>query len=53
MTDYVGKGVNVIMPYFGAPAHFEVEYHRKPAITPLVISLPGLVPYESDKAVPY
>ena len=41
------------MPFFGAPAHFEVEYHSKSTITPLVISLPGLVPYKSDKAVPY
>ena len=24
MTAYVEEGVNVIVPYFGAPAHFEV-----------------------------
>ena len=53
MTECVEEGVNVIVPCFGAPTHFEVEYHRKPAITPLVISLPGLVPYKSDKVVPY
>ena len=53
MTDYVEEGVNVIMPYFGAPAHFEVEYHSKPVITPLVISLPGHIAYKSDKVVSY
>ena len=30
-----------------------MEYHSKPAVTPLVISLPGPVPYKSDKVVPY
>ena len=52
-NDYVEEGVKVIVPCFGAPAHLEVEYHSKPIVTPLVISLPGLVPYESNKAVPY
>ena len=52
-TNYVEEGVNVIVPYFGAPTHLEVEYHRKPVVTPLLISLPGPVPYELDKAVPY
>ena len=37
MTDCIEEGVNVIVPCFGAPSHFEVEYHSKPAITPLVI----------------
>ena len=46
MTDYVKEGVNVIVPCFGAPSHFEVEYHNKSTITPLVISLPGPVPYK-------
>ena len=37
MTEYVEEGVNVIVPCFGAPTPFEVEYHGKPGITPLVI----------------
>ena len=53
MTDCFEEGVNVIVPCFGAPAHFKVEYHSKPTITPFVISLPGPVPYKSDKAIPY
>ena len=53
MTDCVEEGVNGIVPCFGAPTHFEVEYHSKSAITPLVISLLGHVLYKSDKAVPY
>ena len=53
MTDCVEEGVNAIVPCFGAPAHLEVEYHGKPAITPLVISFPGPIPYKSDKVVPY
>ena len=53
MTDCVEEGVNVIVPCFGAPAHFELEYHSKPAVTPLVISFPGPIPYKSDKVVPY
>ena len=44
MPDCVEEGVNVIVPYFDAPAHLEVEYHSKPALTPLVISLPGPIP---------
>ena len=47
------EGVNVIVPCFGSPTPFEVEYHSKPAIAPLVISLSGPVPYKSDKVVPY
>ena len=35
MTDCVEEGVNVIVPCFGAPAHLEVEYHSKPAVTPI------------------
>ena len=52
MTDCVEEGVNVIVPCFGASAHFEVEYYSKPVVTPLVISLSGPVPYKSDKVVP-
>ena len=44
MTDCVEEGVNIIVPCFGTPAHFEVEYHSKPAVTPLVISFPGPIP---------
>src|ERR1051325_7529847 len=46
--------VNVIIPYFNMPKCVEVEYNG-PRVTdsPLVICLPGLVPYDSDKAVPY
>ena len=32
-VDCVEEGVNVIVPCFGAPAHLEVEYHNKPAVT--------------------
>ena len=53
MTECVEEGVNVIVPCFGNPTPFEVEYHGKPAITPLVISLPGPVPYKLDKVIPY
>ena len=53
MIDCVEEGVNVIVPYFGAPAHLEFEYYSKPYVTPLVISLLGPIPYKSDKAVPY
>ena len=52
MTYCVEEGVNVIVSCFGAPTHFEVEYHSKLTITPLVISLPGPIPYKSDKVVP-
>ena len=52
IADYVEEGVNVIVPCFGAPAHLEVEYYSK-SLTPLVISLPGPIPYKSDKVVPY
>ena len=31
----------------------KLNYHSKPTISPLVISLPGPVPYKSDKVVPY
>ena len=33
MTDCVEEGVNVIVPCFGEPAHLEVEYYNKPAVT--------------------
>ena len=45
-ADCVEEGVNVIVPCFGAPAHLEVEYHSKLAVTPFVISLPGPIPYK-------
>ena len=44
MTECVEEGQNVIVPCFGAPSHFEVRYHGKQAITPLVISLRVLSP---------
>src|ERR1051325_8344354 len=46
--------VNVIIPYFNMPKRVEVEYNgpRVPD-SPLVICLPGPVPYNSDKAIPY
>ena len=53
MIDYVEEGVKIIVPCFGAPAHFEVEYHSNPVVTLLVISLPDPIPYKSDKVVPY
>ena len=53
MADCVEEGVNVIVPSFDAPAYLKVEYHSKPVVTPLVISLPGPIPYKSDKVVPY
>src|SRR4051812_32372227 len=46
--------VNVTVPHFNMPERMEVTYNRpKVPIAPLVICLPGPVPYDSDKAVPY
>ncbi|XP_058757379.1 uncharacterized protein LOC131630634 [Vicia villosa] len=45
--------VNVIEPYFEIPECVEVGYYGKAAVEPLVICLPGAVPYSSDRAVPY
>ena len=53
MFEYSKEGVNVVVPCFGVPAPINVEYHSKPVVAPVVICLPGLVPYKSDKVVPY
>ena len=53
MSEYSEEGVNVVVPCFGVPAPINVEYHSKPFVAPVVICLPGHVPYESDKAAPY
>ncbi|XP_058751635.1 uncharacterized protein LOC131624732, partial [Vicia villosa] len=45
--------VNVIEPCFEIPECVEIGYYGKAAVEPLVICLPGSVPYSSDKAVPY
>ena len=52
MSKYSEEGVNVIVSCFGVPAPIDIEYHSKPVIAPVVICLPGLVPYELDKVVP-
>ena len=41
----VNHDVNVIMPHFEMPKPVEIKYRSKLPITPLVISLPGPVPY--------
>src|SRR4051812_33682914 len=46
--------VNVIVPYFNMPERIEVTYNKpRIPVVPLIICLPGPVPYDSDKAVPY
>lgn len=45
--------VNAIIPVFNLPQPLEVSYTRRPAPEPLVICLPGPVPYVSDRSVPY
>ncbi|GAU51950.1 hypothetical protein TSUD_417330, partial [Trifolium subterraneum] len=46
--------VFVIIPEFDIPEHIEVAYNSQQSIvTPLVISLPGPMPYISEKAIPY
>src|SRR3954464_14353736 len=46
--------VNIIVPHFKMPERMEVTYNKpKVPIAPLIICLPGPVPYDSDKAVPY
>lgn len=46
--------VNVIVPQINAPKPIKVTYDsRNSSISPLVIHLPGLIPYSSDKDVPY
>ena len=46
MSKYSEEGVNVIVPCFGFPTPIEIEYHSKPAVSPVVIYLSGLVPYK-------
>ena len=41
------------MPCFSVPSHIKIEYNSKPVVALVVICLPGLVPYESDRVVPY
>ncbi|GAU51876.1 hypothetical protein TSUD_416610, partial [Trifolium subterraneum] len=50
-----GNGeVFVIIPEFDIPEHIEVAYNsQRSIVTPLVISLPGPIPYISEKAIPY
>ncbi|XP_050895728.1 uncharacterized protein LOC127102400 [Lathyrus oleraceus] len=46
--------VNVIVPQFNNSEPIQITYDsRKTSVTPVVINLPGPVPYQSDKAVPY
>jgi hypothetical protein len=46
--------VNVIVPQFNDFEPIQITYDsRKTSVTPLVINLPGPVPYQSDKVVPY
>ncbi|CAI8588867.1 unnamed protein product [Vicia faba] len=47
------EGVNLIVPCFNDYVPVEIEYCSKPVVAPVVICLPGHVPYKSDKAVPY
>ncbi|GAU50550.1 hypothetical protein TSUD_281240 [Trifolium subterraneum] len=49
-----GNGeVFVIIPEFDIPEHIEVAYNsQRSIVTPLVISLPGPMPYISEKAIP-
>ncbi|XP_050909412.1 uncharacterized protein LOC127123212 [Lathyrus oleraceus] len=46
--------VNVIVPQFNDFEPIQITYDsRKTSVTPLVINLPGPIPYQSDKAFPY
>ncbi|XP_050918894.1 uncharacterized protein LOC127136374 [Lathyrus oleraceus] len=46
--------VNVIVPQFNDSEPIQITYDsRKTSVTPLVINLPGPVPYQSDKVVSY
>ena len=47
------EGVNVIVPCFNDSTPFEIEYFSKLVVSPVVICLPGPVPYKSNKVVPY
>ena len=53
IPNYFVEEVNVIVPCFNVPAPIEIKYCSKPVVAPVVICLPSLVPYKSDKAVPY
>ena len=46
-------GVNVIVQHFGVPAPIKITYRNIPVVAPVVIYLPGPIPYESYKVVPY
>lgn len=45
--------MNFIVPYFNILELVEIAYHSKPLVEPVVVCPPGLVPYNSNKAVPY
>lgn len=46
--------VNVIIPHFNIPEPVVLVYNsQRSSISPLVIRLEGLAPYESDKVIPY
>ncbi|XP_050878569.1 uncharacterized protein LOC127082379 [Lathyrus oleraceus] len=46
--------VNIIVPRFNIPEPVVIVYNgQKPVVSPLVIRLTGLMPYESYKVVPY
>jgi len=48
------KSVCVIIPEFNILKRLEVTYNgAKPAVTPLVICLPGPLSYTSERAIPY
>jgi len=48
------KSICVVTPVFKVRERLEVTYSSaKPAVTPLVICLPGPKPYVSQKAIPY
>ena len=44
----------VIVPEFNIPEHVEVDFvNQRPVVTPLVICVPGPMPYASERAIPY
>lgn len=46
--------MNVIVPQFNDSKPIQITYdNQKTYVTPLVINLPGPIPYQSDKVVPY
>src|SRR3954465_6685563 len=51
--EMIDQRVNVIEPCFEIPECVEIGYYGKAVVEPLVICLPGFVPYSSDKAIPY